>query len=119
MDVGGLGGAGDELDAGLLVVSLHGLGYHTPLVRPELAGYHVGNGGARPLLPQLSLSKRFENKTESSINELLTIKMPRNTNTSTSLVLQIQLLFLINSCTCTMFGVQLSIFKPFLMAFFE
>ena len=60
VDVGGLGGAGDELDAGLLVVSLHGLGYHTPLVRPELAGYHVGNGGARPLLPQLSLSKRFK-----------------------------------------------------------
>ena len=60
MDVGGLGGPGDELDASLLVVSLHGLGYHTPLVRPELAGYHVGNGGARPLLPQLSLSKWFK-----------------------------------------------------------
>ena len=53
VDVGGLRGAGDELDASLAVVSLHGLGDHTPLVGPELAGYHIRNGGAGPLLPQL------------------------------------------------------------------
>ena len=53
-DVGGLGGAGKEPDAGLLVVSLHGSGDHTSLFGPELAGYHVGNFSVRPLFCRIS-----------------------------------------------------------------
>ena len=41
------------LDAGLLVVCLHGLGDDAALVGGEGAGDLVGDRGVRPLLPQL------------------------------------------------------------------
>ena len=41
------------LDAGLLVVCLHGLGNDAALVGGEGAGDLVGDRGVRPLLPQL------------------------------------------------------------------
>ena len=60
LDVAGLGCPGDELQASLLMVSLHGLGYHHSLTRPELAGDGVGDLGPRPLLR--GISDRISNK---------------------------------------------------------
>ena len=48
-----LAGVGHEADAGLGVVHLDGAGNDAALVLGEPAGDEVGDGGVRPLLPQL------------------------------------------------------------------
>ena len=47
-------GPGPEPDAGLVVVLLHSLGYHTALVLGEHAGDDVGDGGTGPLPPTIT-----------------------------------------------------------------